>query len=41
MLPAGSPALSSFVDAVSLCSLWGGGFFQYIVARKRAGARTA
>jgi ubiquinone/menaquinone biosynthesis C-methylase UbiE len=41
MLPAGPPALSSLVDSVSLCSLWGGGFFQYIVARKRACARTA
>jgi ubiquinone/menaquinone biosynthesis C-methylase UbiE len=41
MLPAGPPALSSFVDAVSLCSRWGWGFFQYIVARKRTGTRTA
>jgi ubiquinone/menaquinone biosynthesis C-methylase UbiE len=41
MLPAGPAALSSWVDAVSLCSTWGGGFFQYIVARKRAGAETA
>jgi ubiquinone/menaquinone biosynthesis C-methylase UbiE len=41
MLPAGPPALSSCVDTVSLCSTWGWGFFQYIVARKRAGAATA
>jgi ubiquinone/menaquinone biosynthesis C-methylase UbiE len=41
MLPAGPAALSSWVDAVSLCSAWGGGFFQYIVARKRAGAEAA
>ncbi len=33
-LPAGPPALSSIIDRVSLCSLWGGGFFQYIAARK-------
>ena len=41
MLPAGPPALSSCVNTVSLCSTWGWGFFQYIVARKRAGAATA
>jgi SAM-dependent methyltransferase len=39
VLPAGPPGLSSLVDRVSLCSMWGGGFFQYIVARKKA--RTA
>jgi SAM-dependent methyltransferase len=33
-LPAGPPWLSSLVDRISLCSAWGGGFFQYIVARK-------
>jgi ubiquinone/menaquinone biosynthesis C-methylase UbiE len=36
VLPAGPPGLSSWIDTVSLCSLWGWGFFQYIVARKRA-----
>jgi ubiquinone/menaquinone biosynthesis C-methylase UbiE len=36
VLPAGPPALSSWVDTISLCSVWGWGFFQYIVARKRA-----
>jgi ubiquinone/menaquinone biosynthesis C-methylase UbiE len=40
-LPAGPPALSSWVDTLSLCSRWGGGFFQYIVGRKRPGARIA
>ncbi len=34
VLPAGPPGLSSLVDRVSFCSVWGGGFFQYIVARK-------
>ena len=34
-LPAGPPRLSFLVDRVSLCSVWGGGFFQYIVARKK------
>jgi ubiquinone/menaquinone biosynthesis C-methylase UbiE len=36
VLPAGPPKLSSWVDSVSLCSTWGWGFFQYIVARKPA-----
>ena len=35
VLPAGPPGLSFVVDRVSLCSVWGGGFFQYIVARKK------
>jgi ubiquinone/menaquinone biosynthesis C-methylase UbiE len=35
ILPAGPMWLSSLVDRVSRCSVWGGGFFQYIVARKR------
>jgi ubiquinone/menaquinone biosynthesis C-methylase UbiE len=38
VLPAGPPRLSSLIDSVSLCSAWGGGFFQYIVARKTASA---
>ena len=41
VLPAGPPRLSSWVDTISLSAAWGWGFFQYIVARKRAGARTA
>ena len=39
VVPAGPPGFSSWVDTVSLCTVWGWGFFQYIVARKRAGAR--
>jgi ubiquinone/menaquinone biosynthesis C-methylase UbiE len=35
VLPAGPLWLSSLVDRVSRCSVWGGGFFQYIVACKR------
>ena len=35
VLPAGPPWLSVLVDRLSLCSVWGGGFFQYILARKR------
>jgi ubiquinone/menaquinone biosynthesis C-methylase UbiE len=38
VLPAGPPRLSSLIDSVSLCGAWGGGFFQYIVARKTASA---
>jgi ubiquinone/menaquinone biosynthesis C-methylase UbiE len=38
VIPAGPLWLSSLVDRVSLCSLWRGGFFQYIVARKRSKA---
>ncbi len=41
VLPAGPPGLSSWVDAVSLCNVWGWGFFQYIVARKTSGSGTA
>jgi len=41
VIPAGPRALSSCVDAVSLCAVWGWGFFQYIVARKRPGAGAA
>jgi ubiquinone/menaquinone biosynthesis C-methylase UbiE len=41
MLPAGPPGLSSWVDTLTLCRAWGGGFFQYIVARKRARTTTA
>jgi ubiquinone/menaquinone biosynthesis C-methylase UbiE len=40
-LPAGPPALSSIIDRISLCSLWGGGFFQYIAARKGRAAPSA
>jgi len=36
VLPAGPPALSALVDRLSFCRAWGGGFFQYIVARKRS-----
>ena len=36
VLPAGPSGLSSLVDRVSLCSAWGGGFFQYILARKKS-----
>ena len=39
VLPAGPPRLSSWVDTISLCTAWGWGFFQYIVARKRTGVR--
>jgi ubiquinone/menaquinone biosynthesis C-methylase UbiE len=38
VLPAGPRGLSSWVDTLTLCSTWGWGFFQYIVARKRPGA---
>jgi SAM-dependent methyltransferase len=38
VLPAGPSLLSSFCDRVSLCSVWSGGFFQYIVARKESRA---
>jgi ubiquinone/menaquinone biosynthesis C-methylase UbiE len=41
VLPAGPPKLSSCVDIVSLCNIWGWGFFQYIVARRKAGAQVA
>ena len=34
-MPAGPLALSSLIDQFSLASAWGGGFFQYLVARKR------
>ena len=34
-LPAGPTALSTLIDRLSLCAAWGGGFFQYIVARKK------
>jgi ubiquinone/menaquinone biosynthesis C-methylase UbiE len=36
VLPAGPPKLSSLIDTASFCSAWGAGFFQYIVARKKA-----
>jgi hypothetical protein len=36
MLLAGPAALLPWGDAVSLCSIWRWGFFQYIVTRKRA-----
>jgi ubiquinone/menaquinone biosynthesis C-methylase UbiE len=35
VLPAGPPRLSSLFDLITVASLWGWGFFQYIVARKR------
>ena len=38
VLPAGPPALTPLVDSLSLCSVWGAGFFQYLVARKKPGA---
>jgi ubiquinone/menaquinone biosynthesis C-methylase UbiE len=41
VLPAGPAALSSWVDTISLCRVWGWGFFQYIMARKRAGGGIA
>ncbi len=34
VVPAGPPGFSSLVDRISVCSAWGGGFFQYIAARK-------
>ena len=37
VLPAGPPALTTLVDSFSLCSVWGAGFFQYLVARKKPG----
>lgn len=36
-VPAGPARLVRWLDAASLCSAWGGGFFQYIVGRKRPG----
>lgn len=41
VLPAGPPALSSLVDTISMSATLGWGFFQYIVARKRAGSASA
>ena len=41
VLPAGPPALSSWVDTLSFCGTWGWGFFQYIVARKRTSGGAA
>jgi SAM-dependent methyltransferase len=41
ILPAGPPALSSWVDRISFCCSLGWGFFQYIVARKKSRARAA
>ena len=38
VLPAGPPALTPLVDSFSLCSVWGAGFFQYLVARKNPAA---
>jgi ubiquinone/menaquinone biosynthesis C-methylase UbiE len=38
VLPAGPSGVSAWADRVSLCSVWGWGFFQYIVGRKRPGA---
>lgn len=34
-LPAGPPALAALIDRVSFAPAWGGGFFQYLAARKR------
>ena len=38
VLPTGPPVFSACVDTISLCSAWGWGFFQYIVAQKPRGA---
>jgi SAM-dependent methyltransferase len=38
VVPAGPLALSTLIDTVSLCTAWGWGFFQYILARKKPGA---
>jgi SAM-dependent methyltransferase len=35
LFPAGPHDLARLLDRVSLCNRWGGGFFQFIVARKR------
>jgi SAM-dependent methyltransferase len=35
MLPAGPPALAAFVDRITCCALFHGGFFQVIAAQKR------
>jgi SAM-dependent methyltransferase len=38
-LPAGPLPLASLIDKLSLCHLYGGGFFQYVVGEKTARAR--
>jgi len=37
VIPAGPSRVSAWADRLSLCSVWGWGFFQYIVGRKRSG----
>jgi ubiquinone/menaquinone biosynthesis C-methylase UbiE len=36
VLPAGPPALARLLDRLTLCAPLGGGFFQYVLARKPA-----
>jgi ubiquinone/menaquinone biosynthesis C-methylase UbiE len=35
VLPVGPPGLARLIDRVTFCAALGGGFFQYVVARKR------
>jgi SAM-dependent methyltransferase len=35
VLPAGPLCLASFIDNITLCATLGGGFFQFVVAKKR------
>lgn len=34
LLPAGPPVLARWIDRLTFCSAWRGGFFQYLTARK-------
>jgi ubiquinone/menaquinone biosynthesis C-methylase UbiE len=41
VMPAGPSGVSAWADRVSLSWVWGWGFFQYIVGRKRSDTRAA
>jgi ubiquinone/menaquinone biosynthesis C-methylase UbiE len=35
VIPAGPPSVAAFLDRVTFCNTLGGGFFQFVVAKKR------
>jgi SAM-dependent methyltransferase len=35
VLPVGPPGLAGFIDSITFCAAFGGGFFQFVVAKKR------